>query len=116
MISPDYYRDARMAARDHVMAKILVHAAWGARVLVLRVYRGPLRFGARLDLHLNFRPLDPPMPGEPLYSDQAPFRAARYVEAFLDGDPPDVVMEQVKFLRRFHWRPTGDPTVSSYGW
>jgi hypothetical protein len=116
VISPDYYRDARMAARHHVMARILVHAGSGARVVVLRVFRGPLHFGTRLDLTLHFRGSRPPMPGEPLYSVEAVFLRARYIEAFLDGNPPDVVMEQAKFLRRFHWRPTGDPTTSSYHW
>ena len=117
MISPEYYRDARMKAAHHIQARI-ERAPDGAswRFKVTRVFRGPLKRGAILLLTLNMRPLGPPVLGEPIYSDWEEFKAAKYIEAFLDGDPPDVVMEQIKFLKHRPWGRVGNPARMSYDW
>jgi hypothetical protein len=115
-ISPAYYREARMDAPHHIQGKILARRPNGARVKVVRIFRGPLWYGTILDLSFRFPSLEPPKPGDPLCSNPHEFQAARFVEAFLEGDPPDVVLEQVKFLRSATWRPTGDITLESYGW
>jgi hypothetical protein len=112
MISPDYYRDLRMTARHHVQGKILD----GGKIKVVRVFRGPLKRGAILDLDMNFAPNTPPLAGDPLYSDFGAYQRAKYVEAFFDGEPPRLVGEQVKFLSTWTWRPTGNPAVIGYTW
>jgi hypothetical protein len=112
MISPEYYRDIRMKARHHIQGRILPDG----QIKVVRVFRGPLKRGAVLWLQFNFRPDNPPRAGDPLYSDFQAYKRARYIEAFLDGDPPRLVGEQVKFLSTWTWRPTGNPDVVSYDW
>jgi len=112
LISPEHYRDVRMKAKHHIQGKILPDG----QIKIVRVFRGPLKRGAILALQFNFRPDDPPRAGDPLYSDYGAYRKARYVEAFLDGDPPQLAWEQVKFLSRWTWRPTGDPSVIGYDW
>jgi hypothetical protein len=112
MISPTYYRDARMSATHHIQAKIKRPSFNGAEIKIVRVFRGPLKRGAILDLRLHFRPEGILQSGGPLYSDHDAFEKARYVEAFLHGDPPVVVLEQVKFLPSWTWWPTGRPVGS----
>jgi hypothetical protein len=112
MISPEYYRDLRMNARHHIQGRILANGD----IKVVRVFRGPLKRGAILSLQFNFRPDTPPLACDPLYSNFGDYRRARYIEAFLDGDPPALVGEQVKFLSTWTWRPTGNPDVIAYDW
>ncbi|MEO6865614.1 MAG: hypothetical protein ABI229_09180 [Gemmatimonadaceae bacterium] len=112
MLPPEFFRDVRMKARHHIQGKILANG----EIKVVRVFRGPLKRGAILTLDLNFRPSTPPLAGDPLYSDYQAFKRAKYVEAFLDGEPPELVGEQVKFLSTWTWRPTGDPDVIGYDW
>ncbi len=112
MISPEYYRDIRNNARHHIQGRILANG----EIKVVRVFRGPLKRGAILSLQFNFRPDTPPLAGDPLYSDFQEYKRARYIEAFLDGEPPRLVGEQVKFLSTWTWRPTGNPDVIAYDW
>ena len=117
MISPEYYRDARMNAAHHIQARIEpTPDGHGVQFKVIRVFRGPLKRGAVLRLGIHFRPLGPPVLGEPIYSEWEEFKGARYIEAFLDGDPPDVVMEQIKFLKHRPWGRVGNPARMSYDW
>ncbi len=112
MISPEHYRDVRMNALHHIQGRILPDG----KIKVVRVFRGPLKRGAILTLDFKFRSDNPPQAGDPLYSDFRAYQRARYVEAFLDGDPPRLAWEQVKFLSTWTWRPTGDPSVIGYDW
>lgn len=112
LLPPTYYRDIRMSARHHIQGKILE----GGDIKVVRVFRGPLKRGTILALKYNFRPDFPLLAGDPLYSDFQKYQRAKYLAAFLDGEPPMLVGEQVKFLPRWTWRPTGDPSVIDYDW
>jgi hypothetical protein len=112
MISPEFYRDIRRNAQHHIQGRILPDG----QIKVVRVFRGPLKRGALLELSFNFRPDTPSYAGEPLYSDFQAYQRAKYIEAFLDGDPPDLVGEQVKFLSTWTFRPTGNPNVIAYDW
>jgi hypothetical protein len=118
MMAPVYYRNARMTAQHHILGEIVDRRDGHVTVAVVRVFRGKLKRGRRLTLRVHYSA--PEMGGvildgrirvaESFVSD------ARYVEAFLDGDPPDVVMDQIKFLKQKSWRPTGDPTLESFLW
>jgi hypothetical protein len=112
-ISPDYYREARRTARDHILGYILERQGVHARILVIRVFRGPLRFGRVVEIDLNFPSLYPKA-GDPLASDPAAYYRCNFCEAFLDGDPPYLVLEQIRFLKWPTWRPSGD--IDSHSW
>ena len=80
------------------------------------MFKGNLKPGDRLSLTVHVAH-DGPMPFDStLYVDHAIVAVARYVEAFLDGDPPDVVWDQIKFLRQAFWWPTGDPKREGFSW
>ena len=65
---------------------------------------------------MHVRP-DQPTPFDSiLYVDRDLVVQARYIEAFLDGDPPDVVWDQIKFLCKATWRSTGDPSREGFLW
>jgi hypothetical protein len=114
-ISPEYYREARLTARDHIQGYILKRMGHRARILIVRVFRGPLWPGQVVEITLNFGS-DHPTPGDPLASDWQAYEQRNFCEAFLDGDPPRLVWEQIKFLKHPTWRPSGDITRFSYGW
>ena len=116
MMPPGAYRDFRMAARDHIQGEILGRQGAFLTVRVRRVFRGPLRKGAILNLGISILP-DGPVPiGGTLYMYPETVDRARFLEAFLDGDPPDVVRDQVKFIDKISWFPRGDPKVESASW
>ena len=116
MMPPGAYRDARVRAAHHIQAEIL--QCWGGTlsVKVRRVFRGPLKRGARLMLNVSVPPEGPMPIGGTLYWDAASVARAKFLEAFLDGDPPDITWDQVKFLPRITWWPVGDHRRESPGW
>jgi hypothetical protein len=118
MMAPIHFRNARLAAAHHILGRIIGCAGWRVEVQVLCTFRGNLTRGSGLTLSVSILPEnDQPLPlGSTLYVRERSMVRARYVEAFLDGDPPDVVMDQIKFLK-FRWRaPTGDPSKESFLW
>lgn len=114
-ISPEYYRQARLKARDHIQGYIFKRMGNRARIVVVRVFRGPLWPGRIVEIELYFGS-DRPLPGDPLSSSWAAFQRCNFCEAFLNGDPPALVWEQIKFLKYPTWRPTGDIDQLSYSW
>jgi hypothetical protein len=132
VLPPAFFTDARMAARHFVQARILrfiskstlsvpqpLTGTWRAQldVQVTRVFRGDLPRGARLTFWVAIYGDGPMSTGSmTLYRDEARVLAARHVEAFLDGDPPVVVCDQMKFLRQASWHPSADPAKVGYGW
>ena len=116
MLPPDFFTQARMNAPHFIQGRVL---GWDGQlaVRVTRVFRGTLRRGARLSLLVSVRGDAPLRAGDPtLWFDEQTVRSARYVEAFLDGDPPSLVCDQIKFLRFAWWWPSGDPAKEGFGW
>lgn len=116
MLPPDFFTQARMNAPHFIQGRVL---GWDGQlaVRVTRVFRGTLRRGARLSLLVSVRGDAPLRAGDPtLWFDEQTIRSARYVEAFLDGDPPSLVCDQIKFLRFAWWWPSGDPAKEGFGW
>jgi hypothetical protein len=117
MMAPIHYTRARAEAAHHVQFEI--SAREGGRVTgrVVRVFRGPLRKGARLTLHLSVRdPSAPVIVGGTVWTDPQALAGARYLEAFLDGDPPDIVMNQVKIIEAPTEAPVGDWRAEGFLW
>jgi hypothetical protein len=119
MMAPIHFRNARMSAPHHILAKITQRSGNRLQVKVKRVFRGDLKCGSILVLPVSIwwndkrpRPLD-----SSLYVAESAVARARYVEVFLAGEPPKVVMDQIKFFRvKWFWRPTGDPSLESFLW
>jgi hypothetical protein len=116
MMAPRYYRDARLEARDHIQGRIVDRRDSVLHVKVEKVFRGNLRVGSVVRLHVSISSDGPPEPSGRIYTPAAIRDAAAFVEAFLDGDPPDVVMDQIKFIAQRTPQPTGDPTIESFLW
>jgi hypothetical protein len=116
MIAPYYFREARMNASDHIQGKIVQRGPASVQVEVERVFRGKIKRGTRLTLHVSIAHDGPPELGSTLYTDPGVVASARYVEAFLDGSPPEVVRDQIKFLAQPTREPSGDPTQETFGW
>jgi hypothetical protein len=116
MMAPRYYRDARLGARDHIAGRIVDRHGSVLDVRVEKVFRGRLRVGSTVCLHVSISSDGPPVPGSRIYAPALTLDTARFVEAFLDGDPPDVVMDQIKFFAQRTSRPTGDPAIESFLW
>jgi hypothetical protein len=115
MMPPTFFTKVRMGAAHHLQARIL---DWNGRlsVRVIRVFRGGLKRGSRLSLSISVRPDCPTPFDSTIYVDRSVLESARFAEAFLDGDPPDVVRDQIKFLRGRPWGPTGDPSREVFIW
>src|SRR6185369_10806784 len=111
MMAPWVYRDARMAAPNHIQAKIVGRTGARLEIEVVRAFRGALRPGTRLTIFASLPPYGPPMIGGTIYTDAAQIDAARYVEAFLSAAPHEVVFDQIKFLSEITNRPSGDPSL-----
>jgi hypothetical protein len=122
MMAPEVYRDARMAAKYHILGRIVERRPGSIDVRVTRVLRGKLDvklwFGPTLTLqvHESHPAADLTPPGGTIYVDPGHLDRAAYVEAFLDGDPPDVVLDQIKFFSGKQRRPTGDPSIAGFLW
>jgi hypothetical protein len=116
MMAPRYYRDARLGARDHIAGRIVDRHGSVLDVRIEKVFRGKLRAGSIVRLHVSLSSDGPPMPGSRIYTPADTLDAAPFVEAFLDGDPPDVVMDQIKFIAQRTSRATGDPAIESFLW
>jgi hypothetical protein len=116
MMAPYYYREARMGAPYFILGEILEWEGHNVRVKVKRAFRGWMRRGRVLTLGVSISCGGPIVLGEMSYSDKSWLSEARYVEAFLDGAPPKVVMDQIKFLRDSTGRPSGDPSRESFLW
>jgi hypothetical protein len=115
MMAPWVYRDARMAAPNHIQAKIIGRTGPRLQIEVVRAFRGALRPGTELTIFASLPPDGPPMPGGTIYTDAARIDAARYVEAFLD-DEREVVRDQIKFLSEVTDQPNGDPSLEGFLW
>lgn len=84
---------------------------------VTRVFRGDLTRGQRLALSISIATDAPLRLGDrTLWAYERDVLSARYVEAFLDGDPPDVVCDQIKYLKCAWWWPSGDPAEKRFIW
>jgi hypothetical protein len=116
MIAPFYFREARMTASDHIQGKIVQRGPASVQVMVERVFRGKLKRGTRLTLHVSIAHGGPIELGSTLYTNADVVASARYVEAFLDGSPPEVVRDQIKFLAEPTREPSGDPTTETFRW
>jgi hypothetical protein len=116
MMAPIYFREARMQAAHHIQGKIVRWLPGRVQVKITAVYRGNLRRGDILTLHVSVQSEEPIALGSRLYTSPDVVSQAGYVEAFLDGDPPDVVRDQIKFLTTRTRGPSGDPTQESFGW
>jgi hypothetical protein len=118
MMAPYYYREARLRARDHIAGRIVERHGSMVHVRITNVFRGRLRVGSVVRLHVSLADESggPPELAGRINIPAAVIAAAPFVEAFLDGDPPDVVMDQIKFLAQRPSRPSGDPTIESYLW
>jgi hypothetical protein len=116
MMAPVYFRNARMEAEHHVQAKIVRRSAGVLDVRIVRVFRGVLKPGEVLRLHVAVAGDGPIVLGSRLYASPAVAEQARFIEAFLDGDPPDVVMDQLKYLPVATRRPSGDPSQIAFMW
>jgi hypothetical protein len=115
-MAPRYYRDARLGARDHVQGRIVARRGSVLDVRVEKVFRGKLRLGSIVRLHVSISSDGPPELGSRIFTPADALEAAQFVEAFLDGDPPDVVMDQIKFIAQRTSHPTGDPAIESFLW
>jgi hypothetical protein len=116
MMAPSVYRDARLRAAHHVQAKIIRRRDGVLDVEIARVFKGALQAGDRLTLHVSVAG-DGPLPiGGTIYTDAETFARASFVEAFLDGDPPEIVRDQVKFIPKPTAKPVGDPKAESALW
>jgi hypothetical protein len=120
MLPPGFFTDKRMSAPHFIQARVL---GWDGvlHVKITRVFRGDLRRGDRLDLAVSIANDAPLRLGDPtLWAYERDVAQARYVEAFLDGDPPTVVCDQIKFLKDHAWflprRPSGDPAAEGFIW
>jgi hypothetical protein len=119
MMAPIYFRNARLSAPHHILGRITERMERRIEVRVVRAFRGSLKRGTLLTLSVSISVSDdtrPPVLGSTLYVSEQTVARARYVEAFLDGDPPDVVMDQIKFLSSRWLAPTGDPSQESLMW
>jgi hypothetical protein len=118
VMAPIHFRDARLHARHHIFGKITERSGNCIRVKVKRVFRGDLR--ARVDTgasRLRLPERRASNMGSTLYVKGSTVSRARYVEAFLAGEPPEVVRDQIKFFqRKWLWRPSGDPSQESFLW
>jgi hypothetical protein len=118
MMAPIHFRNARLNAAHYIFGRITEREGSRVRVKVLRVFRGNLARGSELTLSVSILPeVDHPLPlGSTLYVRERVVARSRYVEAFLDGDPPDVVRDQIKF-RKVPWRTlTGNPAREAFMW
>ncbi|MEO8753558.1 MAG: hypothetical protein ABI624_12855 [Casimicrobiaceae bacterium] len=116
MLPPGFFTEARMRAPHFIQARVL---SWTGvlNVRVTRVFRGNLRRGDQLALVVSIAGDEPLRLGDPtLWSYRKDVVSARYVEAFLDGNPPEVVCDQIKFLKRAWWWPSGDPSKEGFIW
>jgi len=116
MLPPGFFTEARMRAPHFIQARVL---SWTGvlNVRVTRVFRGDLNRGDRLALSVSIAADAPLRLGDPtLWAYETDVLSARYVEAFLDGDPPQVVCDQIKFLKRAWWWPSGDPAEEAFIW
>jgi hypothetical protein len=116
MMAPRYYRDARAGARDHIQGRIVDRRGSVLDVRVEKVFRGKLRLGSIVRLHVSISSDGPPELGSGICTPADVLDAAAFIEAFLDGDPPDVVMDQIKFIAQRTSQPTGDVTIESFLW
>jgi hypothetical protein len=85
-----------LTARDHIQGKILDRRDGRLRVNVVTVFRGSVRPGTELTLFVSVADDGPPMPGARIALPASTIDAARYIEAFLDGEPPEVVRDQIR--------------------
>ncbi len=115
-MAPRYYRDARLEARDHIQARLIERRGSTLRVEVVKVFRGCLRTGSVIELHVSLASDGPVVLDGTIGTPAAVADDARFIEAFLDGDPPEIVRDQIKFLEQRTAQPSGDPTRESYLW
>jgi hypothetical protein len=116
MIAPRYYREARLEARDHIQARIIERRDSTLRVEIVTVFRGPLRSGRILELHISLASDGPAVLDGTIARPASIVDQARFIEAFLDGDPPAIIRDQIKFLEQRTSQPSGDPARESYLW
>jgi hypothetical protein len=117
MLPPSFFTEARMRAQHFVQARVL---GWNGLldVRVTRVFRGNLKRGDRLALLVSVAASDSPLRlgDSTLWASAKDVTSARYVEVFLDGDPPAIVCDQIKYLKRAFWWPSGDPAQEAFIW
>lgn len=116
MLPPSFFTEARMRAPHFIQARVL---GWNGMltVRVTRVFRGTIKRGDQLALCVSVAADAPPRLGDPtLWATLKDVLSARYVEVFLDGDPPAIVCDQIKYLKRAFWWPSGDPTQEAFIW
>lgn len=117
MMAPIYYTRARLNAAHHVQLEISERDGGRLTGRVVSVFRGPLQKGALLTLHVSVRDENaPPIVGGTIWTDSQSLARARYLEAFLDGDPPDIVMDQVKIIEAPSETPVGDWRAEGFLW
>jgi hypothetical protein len=117
MMPAQYYIDAARKARYHVQGPLVQRSDNGwARLRVERVFRGDRRLapGDELVFCVPVRWPHQQIPAaEILWTSIATWRATRFVEAFLDGDPPECT------LAGYQWTPlpalTRRPTMTLDG-
>jgi len=116
MLPPGFFTEARMRAPHFIQARV---QSWTGllNVRVTRVFRGNLRRGDQLALFVSVACDSPRVLGDStLWASREDVLSARYVEVFLDGDPPAIVCDQIKYLKRAFWWPSGDPTQEAFIW
>ncbi len=116
MMAPDVYRDARMAAEHFILAEIIGREDDKIWVKLARAFRGDLPLGSILILEVSIAPEGERPLGGTIYVQRTVVENARYVEAFLHGQPPKVVRGQIKFLTHTSRDPSGDPSRDSFLW
>lgn len=118
MMPPYAYRDARLNAPIHIQGRIVSYDGL-LTVRVSRVLKGFSRLmwpGRTIKLRVSIQQPGPLLLGGTIYTPESTVRGARFVEAFLDGDPPEVVWDQIKFFTAAPPRFTGDPSEESFIW
>ena len=129
LMPPQVYRDGRMRAAHHVQVRVTdvtppAHGQLGecaVRGRVVRVFKGDLTRGTPLALTLWCKG---PARGEAAIA-QMPFvggrldtptqtlQAARYLEVFLGGTPPNIIHDQAKIIAKPSRRPVCDPGAAT---
>lgn len=117
MMAPIHYTRARLNAAHHIQLAIERVTGGKVRGRVVTVFRGALKTGARLTLQISLRDeTNQAIVGGTIYTDPDALARARFLEAFLDGDPPAIVMDQVKIIDAATPEPVGDWRRESFLW
>jgi hypothetical protein len=129
VMAPQVYRDARLAAPHHVQIAIVrvtpPQTDQGKCIVsgrIERVFKGNLQVHTPIIVRLSCdgpaigrapRPT-PPMVGGALYVATRTLQKARFLEAFLDGAPPDIVFDQAVIIGAPTTKAVCDPASSSF--